>query len=116
MGITRYSFTAVDRLISLSVKREGIDPVHKGFKYLESAIKIVIVEQDKINAVSKEIYVDIAADAITSPKAVERSIRYAIERATICKGESQKTSNKDFILKISNKILSEIEAIVNQKY
>jgi len=116
MCMARHSFTAIDRLISLSVEKEGIDPGHKGFKYLKGAIKMVLVEHDKINAVSKEIYVDIAADAITSPKAVERSIRYAIERSTACKGDSQKTSNKVFILKISNKILGEIEAIVNQKY
>lgn len=116
MIITKHSFAAVDRLISRSVEKEGINPGHRGFKYIERAIKMVLVEHDKINAVTKEIYVDIASDAMTTPEAVERSIRFAIERASSSGCGSKKTSNKDFILKTSKKILDEIESIVNQKY
>lgn len=116
MGMEMHNFSAVDRLISQSVEKEGVNPSHKGFKYLVSAIKMVLLDHDKIYAVTKEIYVEIAADDITTPKAVERSIRFAIERASSPKGELNKTANKAYILKISNKILDEIASIVNQKY
>lgn len=114
MIMKKTGLSTLDKLISLTIEREGINPCHKGYKYLKNAIMIVIFDNYRIDAMTKEIYTQIAQDHITTPEAVERNIRFAIYRAFCSKQETPKPTNKEFIFNISNRTLDEMNAIINQ--
>lgn len=59
----------------------GITPNMKGFAYLKEAIIMVYCDPDGLNTMTKVIYPDIAKLHNVSPRAVERCIRVAIEKA-----------------------------------
>ena len=57
-------------------------PAHiKGYQYLREAIILTIKDMDMINAVTKELYPEVAKKFNTTPSRVERAIRHAIEVA-----------------------------------
>ena len=57
-------------------------PAHiKGYQYLREAIILTIKDMDKINAVTKILYPEVARAFDTTPSRVERAIRHAIEVA-----------------------------------
>lgn len=57
-------------------------PAHiKGYQYLREAIVRVVEDMDIINAVTKELYPNVAREFHTTPSRVERAIRHAIEVA-----------------------------------
>ena len=57
-------------------------PAHiKGFQYLREAINLAVKNIDVINAMTKELYPQVASTFFTTPTRVERSIRHAIEVA-----------------------------------
>ena len=57
-------------------------PAHiKGYQYLREAIILTIKDMDKINAVTKILYPEVARTFDTTPSRVERAIRHAIEVA-----------------------------------
>ncbi|MCD8090868.1 MAG: sporulation transcription factor Spo0A [Clostridiales bacterium] len=57
----------------------GITPNLKGFRYLRSAITMVMEDEAIIEAVTKVIYPEIAKEYKTTPVRAERAIRHAIE-------------------------------------
>lgn len=102
-------------LISLQLEKEGIDPKYKGYKYLKGAVHLVVSDMAKIEAVTKEIYHQLAEDFLTSPEAVERNIRYALSNSPGPMGRSEKRTNKKFITDITLNVMDEIDAFVHQK-
>ena len=57
-------------------------PAHiKGYQYLREAIIIAVNDMDVINAITKELYPQVAKTFQTTPSRVERAIRHAIEVA-----------------------------------
>lgn len=68
----------------------GFCPVHKGFKYIISAV--IILCQSKVKKSMRNIYTDIAQKCGISPFSVQKNIKYAIDYASI-------TCNIDFFTK-----------------
>ena len=57
-------------------------PAHiKGYLYLRTAILMAVENMDVLNAVTKQLYPDIAKEHGTTDTRVERAIRHAIEVA-----------------------------------
>ena len=57
-------------------------PAHiKGYHFLREAIKLVVYDRDKINAITKDLYPSVAQIFGTSSSKVERAIRHAIDVA-----------------------------------
>ena len=97
-------------------------PAHiKGYQYLREAIMMVIKDNDTINAITKQLYPDIASAYKTTPSRVERAIRHAIEVAWN-KGKieninsvfglrvydtHEKPTNGEFIALVADKMLLE---------
>ncbi|MCD8214809.1 MAG: sporulation transcription factor Spo0A [Clostridiales bacterium] len=79
----------------------GITPNLKGFRYLRSAITMVIEDEAIIEAVTKVIYPEIAREYKTTPIRAERAIRHAIE--TSWKRDEGETITKVFNLPKSAK-------------
>ena len=59
----------------------GVPSHIKGFQYLREAIILAVKDNDVINAMTKELYPQVASTFCTTPMRVERSIRHAIEVA-----------------------------------
>jgi len=99
-------------------------PAHiKGYQYLREAIMMVIKDNDTINAITKQLYPDIATTYKTTPSRVERAIRHAIEVAwgrgkldtlqnvfgyTVSMGKGKPT-NSEFIAMIADKLRLELK-------
>ncbi len=102
------------QMISRELAKEGIDPKFKGYKYLKAAVYLAVKDNGKVEAITKEIYMQIADDHSTTAAAVERSIRYAVSKASGPEVTSEARTNKKLITDISICVLCEIEAFVNQ--
>ena len=59
----------------------GITPNYKGYGYIVSAMRIIFVEPDCLQHVTKELYPEIAKQYQTDWRAVERSVRSALLRS-----------------------------------
>ena len=59
------------------IRALGVSGDYTGFCYLVMAVKIVLKNRESIQAVTKEVYPDVAKCYGTTMKAVERSIRTA---------------------------------------
>ena len=59
----------------------GVPASLTGYLYLQKAIITVYLDHDKINAITKELYPDIAKAFHTKANRVERAMRHAIEKA-----------------------------------
>ena len=59
----------------------GITPRYKGYKHITYAIYLAVTENDRLEAVTKEIYMETAAHFGCSWTAVERNIRTSVARA-----------------------------------
>lgn len=69
------------RMITKLLHDIGITPNLKGFRYLRSAVTMVLEDEAVIEAVTKIIYPEIAKEYKTTPVRAERAIRHAIETA-----------------------------------
>lgn len=62
-------------------------PTHiKGYSYVRQAIIVAVNNPDIINAITKELYPQVAEAFNTTPSRVERAVRHAIEIAW-CNGD-----------------------------
>jgi hypothetical protein len=97
----------MEMLITEIVDQEGINPSHKGFRYIHQAVKIILMEQDRLDALTKEVYGPIAEENQTSIACVERAIRFAIKSGVHPDENNlmmKKTlSNKVFIARLVHK-------------
>lgn len=95
-------------------------PAHiKGYRFLRDAILMVIEDPELINAVTKELYPNIAAKNDTTASRVERAIRHAIEVAwdrgdldvldsyfgSTIHSLRGKPTNSEFIAMLSDKVI-----------
>lgn len=107
--------TLEEHIVSF-IHEVGIPSHVMGYRYLKDALFITLHEREKINAVTKVLYPDIAAKNHTTPSRVERAIRHAIEIACT-RGNSElmtslfgysinpntgKPTNSEFIAAISD--------------
>jgi two-component system response regulator (stage 0 sporulation protein A) len=65
--------------ITNTIKKLGISANLSGYHYIREAVDLIIDNFNYINAVTKELYPDIAKKFSTTPPRVERAIRHAIE-------------------------------------
>ncbi|MCD8158247.1 MAG: sporulation transcription factor Spo0A [Clostridiales bacterium] len=79
----------------------GITPNLKGFRYLRSAVTMVMEDEAIIEAVTKVIYPEIAKEYKTTPVRAERAIRHAIE--TSWERDNGETITRVFNLSKSSK-------------
>ena len=117
------SRTLDDRLSNIFLSL-GIPAHIKGYQFLREAIKLVIVQPDRINRITKELYPAIARRFGTSASKVERAIRHAIEvawsrgridtlnRAFGCRVAipEEKPTNGEFIALVADKLSMEHSA------
>lgn len=73
------------------IRALGVSGDYTGYRYLVKAVEIVISNREAIQAVTKEVYPDVAKYYGTTMKAVERSIRTA--RDVIWKCANRSTLN-----------------------
>lgn len=99
-------------------------PAHiKGYKYLRDAVIRVVNSPDLVEAITKELYPQVAKEFSTTPSRVERAIRHAIEVAwdrgdldtlqywfgyTVSSTKGKPT-NSEFVSLISDKIRLEMK-------
>lgn len=116
------SHTETKKNINLAVTKIiheiGIPAHIKGYLYLRTAILMSVENMDLLNAVTKQLYPDIAKEYDTTDTRVERAIRHAIEvaweRGNIdmihelfgytVQADKGKPTNSEFIALVADKI------------
>jgi len=93
----KFNRDSLEKIIEAIVDEEGIRPDYKGFKYINEAIYMILQDEERLNALTKEVYGEIARSHHTSIPSVERTIRFAIQ-----KGAPQ--TNKNFIATMAQKV------------
>lgn len=72
---------AVKKLIRDTLLALGIAPNYKGFSQIETALMLLLDNEDYLFAMIKELYPDVAKKLNSSAKKVERNIRHAKKEA-----------------------------------
>lgn len=105
-------------LVTQMIHEIGVPAHIKGYLYLRTAILMAVENMDVLNAVTKQLYPDIAEQYNTTDTRVERAIRHAIEVAwergnidmlhelfgyTI-QADKGKPTNSEFIALVADKI------------
>lgn len=112
---------SVDERLSSLFLTIGIPAHIKGYSFLREAVKMVVMQPDMINRITKELYPGIGKRFETTASKVERAIRHAIEvawsrgrvetlnRAFGCKvcSKDDKPTNGEFIAMIAEKFALE---------
>ena len=75
------SSCSIDERIANIFLSMGIPAHIKGYQFLREAIKLVVEDRDRINAITKDLYPTVAQIFGTSSSKVERAIRHAIDVA-----------------------------------
>ncbi|MDX9887646.1 MAG: sporulation initiation factor Spo0A C-terminal domain-containing protein [Anaerovoracaceae bacterium] len=98
-------------LIQKIVDEEGIRPDYKGFRYISEAVYMIVQDEELLDALTKEVYGEIARAHHTSIPSVERSIRFAINKLTKTPRYSgyshprlEVKTNKSFIANMANRV------------
>lgn len=97
----KYSRTQLEKLIETIVGEEGIRPEYKGCRYINEAVYMILQDEERLNALTKEVYAEIANSHGTSIPSVERTIRFAINKVAT-------NTNKAFIATITQKVRKNI--------
>ncbi|MGN0154877.1 MAG: sporulation transcription factor Spo0A [Lachnospiraceae bacterium] len=71
----------LNMLVTQMIHEIGVPAHIKGYLYLRTAILMAVENMDVLNAVTKQLYPDIAKEHGTTDTRVERAIRHAIEVA-----------------------------------
>ena len=71
----------LNMLVTQMIHEIGVPAHIKGYLYLRTAIIMAVENMDVLNAVTKQLYPDIAKEYGTTDTRVERAIRHAIEVA-----------------------------------
>lgn len=71
----------MNMLVTQMIHEIGVPAHIKGYLYLRTAILMAVDNMDVLNAVTKQLYPDIAKEHGTTDTRVERAIRHAIEVA-----------------------------------
>lgn len=67
--------------IAILLKKVGVTPANRGWKYLTEAVKMVVEDNDVVDGITKRLYPDVAKKCKTTAHAVERAIRCSILKA-----------------------------------
>lgn len=97
----KYNRSQLEKIIETIVDEEGIRPEYKGCRYINEAVYMILQDEERLNALTKEVYGEIARIHHTSIPSVERTIRFAINKAT-------QNTNKAFIATITQKVRKNI--------
>ena len=74
-------YQKLDEIISIRLNEIGIPVRLKGYNYMITAVKEVLGNDGKLEAVTKVLYPDVARKHGSTPQRVEKAIRHAIEVA-----------------------------------
>lgn len=124
----------MDRQKSVAIRKTldqiGVKHSLKGYRYIISAIEKGLDDRNKLNYITKVLYVEIARENDSTPSRVERAIRHAIEVAW-CRGNARainsifgytvsaakgKPTNSEFIALLTDFIDFNYEEIANGTY
>ena len=72
---------SLQRRVTAVIHEVGVPAHIKGYQYVREAIVIAVQDIEVINAVTKELYPEVARRFSTTPSRVERAVRHAIEVA-----------------------------------
>lgn len=97
METGNFNRNRLESIIEAIIDEEGILQIHKGFKYINQAVYLVLQDEERLDALTKEVYGEIARSHQTSIPSVERTIRFAIQ-----KGAHQ--TNKTFIATMAKRV------------
>lgn len=111
-------FEKLDAIISDKLDEIGIPARLKGYRYMITAIKEVIYNENALEGITKILYPDVAKKHNSTPQRVEKAIRHAIEVAWSMDSESSfkqqftymlntkkiRPTNSEFIAKVSQDI------------
>lgn len=67
--------------IAILLKKVGVTPANRGWKFLKEAVEMVVEDNDVIDGITKRLYPDIAKKFGTTSHAVERIIRYSVNKS-----------------------------------
>lgn len=67
--------------IAILLKKVGVTPANRGWKYLTEAVRMVLEDDSVIDLITKRLYPDIAKKFDTTASAVERAIRVSVLKA-----------------------------------
>lgn len=67
--------------IAILLKKVGVTPANRGWKYLTEAVKMVVEDNDVVDGITKRLYPDVAKKCKTTAHAVERAIRCSVLKA-----------------------------------
>lgn len=124
-GQPAYALSALglEKEVTSVIHEIGIPAHIKGYQYLRDAIIMAINDMDILNAITKQLYPNIAKKYNTTPSRVERAIRHAIEVAwsrgrmdtidklfgyTVDNGKGKPT-NSEFIALIADRLRLELQ-------
>ena len=68
-------------IVQDTLRSLGITRKYRGFRYTEISIELVLEDEDRLQAVTKEVYYEAARRCGCKWSAVERGIRTAVQRA-----------------------------------
>lgn len=121
--LAQYKSCDLEFRVTEIIHEFGIPANIKGYYYLRSAIMRVTNDKHLIEAITKELYPDIAKEFHTTASRVERAIRHAIEVAWY-RGDTEtlhkwfgwtvsntkgKPTNSEFIALVSDKLRLEMK-------
>lgn len=112
------TFQKLDEMIARRLNEIGIPVRLKGYRYIITAVKEVLGNDGKLDAVTKVLYPDIARKHDSTAQRVEKAIRHAIEVAWIIDENNpthkefkyimsagkERPTNSEFIAKITQDI------------
>ena len=67
--------------IAILLKKVGVSPANRGWKYLTEAVRMVLEDDTVLDGITKRLSPDVAKKFDTTASAVERGIRCAIDHA-----------------------------------
>lgn len=67
--------------IAIILKKVGVTPANRGWKFLTEAVQMVVDDNDVIDGITKRLYPSIAKKFKTTSGGVERAIRCSVLKA-----------------------------------
>ena len=107
--------------IAILLKKVGVTPANRGWKFLKEAVEMVVEDNDVIDGITKRLYPDIAKKFGTTSHAVERIIRYSVNKSfdnmpehliyfifgNTLGSKNRKATNSEFITTLAELVTSE---------
>lgn len=107
--------------IAILLKKVGITPANRGWRYITEAVKMAVKDNDVIDSITKRLYPDVAKIFKTTPQAVERAIRNSVLKAfdnmpkdmiyfifgNTLGSKNRKATNSEFITTLAELVTSE---------